>query len=93
MQTRLGTNIYGYPLRSVLLFTLAYSDGADLISSCRNSNEESGPGFSVFAAFRAKAAKLVCLQLLIKHDRKGIWQLSWTHFEAWGAKDYNQEQN
>ena len=32
MKTRLETNIYGYPLRLVLL--LAYSDGADLILSC-----------------------------------------------------------
>ena len=34
MKTRLETNIYGYPLRLVLLFKLAYSDGADLILSC-----------------------------------------------------------
>ena len=33
MKTRLETNIYSYPLRFVLLFKLAYSDGADLILS------------------------------------------------------------
>ena len=54
MKTRLETDIYGYLLRLILLFKLAYSDGADLILSCRNSNEESGPGFSVFSVFRAK---------------------------------------
>ena len=54
MKTRLKTNIYNYPLRLVLLFKLAYSDGADLILSCRNSNEESGACFSVFSVFRAK---------------------------------------
>ena len=92
MKTRLETNIYGYLLRLVVLFKLAYSDGVDLILSCWNSNEESGPGFSVFSvfqakgAFEAKTAKLVYLQLLIKHDWKGIWQSSWAHFEAWGLK-------
>ena len=30
IEMRLETNIYGYPLRLVLLFKLAYSDGADL---------------------------------------------------------------
>ena len=34
MKTRLGANVYGYPLRLVLLLNLAYSDGADLILSC-----------------------------------------------------------
>ena len=34
IKTRLETNIYSYPLRLVLLFKLAYSDGADLILSC-----------------------------------------------------------
>ena len=34
MKTRLDTITYGYPLRLVLLFKLAYSDGADLILSC-----------------------------------------------------------
>ena len=34
MKTRLETNIYDYLLRLVLLFKLAYSDGADLILSC-----------------------------------------------------------
>ena len=54
MKTRLETNIYSYPLRLVLLFKLAYSYGADLILSCLDGNEESGPGFSVFSVFRAK---------------------------------------
>ena len=34
MKTRLETNIYGFPLRLVLLFKLAHSDRADLILSC-----------------------------------------------------------
>ena len=54
MKMRLETNIYGYPLRLVLLFKLACSDVADLISRCWNSNEESCPGFSVFSVFQAK---------------------------------------
>ena len=54
MKTRLEANICGYPLRLALLFTLAYSDGAHLILSCSNSNEEPGPCFSVFSVFRAK---------------------------------------
>ena len=33
-ETRLETKIYGDSLRLVLLFKLAYSDGADLILSC-----------------------------------------------------------
>ena len=33
-KTRLATNTDGYPLRLVLLFEYAYSDGADLIWSC-----------------------------------------------------------
>ena len=33
MKTRLETNIYSNPLTFVLLFKLAYSDGADLILS------------------------------------------------------------
>ena len=54
MKTRLEINIYSYLLRLVLLFKLVYADGADLILSCRNSNEESGLGFSVFSLFRVK---------------------------------------
>ena len=53
MKTRLETSIYGYPLRLVLLFKLVYSDGADLILSCRNSNE-SGQCFSIFSVFLGK---------------------------------------
>ena len=34
MKTRLETNIHGFPLKLVLLFKLAHSDGADLILSC-----------------------------------------------------------
>ena len=34
MKGRLETNTCGYPLRLVLLFKLAYSNGADLILSC-----------------------------------------------------------
>ena len=34
MKRRLETNIYGYPLRLVLLFKLAYSDRAELILNC-----------------------------------------------------------
>ena len=34
IKTRLETNIYGFPLRLVLLFKLSQSDGADLILSC-----------------------------------------------------------
>ena len=71
MKTRLETDIECYRLRLVLLFKLAYSDAADLISSFWNTNEESGPSFSVFSVFQAKArfegkkiAKLVHLQLL-----------------------------
>ena len=33
MKTRLKADIYGYPLRFVLLFKLAYSDGADFTLS------------------------------------------------------------
>ena len=54
MKTGVATNIAGYPLRLVLLFENSYSDGADLILSCWNTNEESGPGFSVFSVFQAK---------------------------------------
>ena len=53
MKTRLETNIYGFPLRFVLLFKLAHPDGADMILRCSKSNEESGLGFSVFSVFRA----------------------------------------
>ena len=34
MKTRLETSIYGYSLKLILLFKLAYSDDADLILSC-----------------------------------------------------------
>ena len=54
MKTRLETNINGYPLRLGLLFDYAYSDGTDLILSCRNTNEEPGPDFSVFSVILAK---------------------------------------
>ena len=71
MKTRLATNIDGHPLRLTLSFEQAYSDGADLILSCGNTNKESGPDFSVFSVFQAKVVlrvKIVYLQLLIKHD-------------------------
>ena len=74
MKTRLETNIYGYPLRLVLLFKLAYSDGADSILSCCNTNKECGSVLGYFLFFRqnvilrAKLVKIVYLQLLIKHD-------------------------
>ena len=54
MKTRLITDNDGYSLRLVLLFELAYSDGADLILSYRNTNKDSGPDFSVFSVFQAK---------------------------------------
>ena len=53
MKTRLATNIDGYPLRLALLFEYVYSDGADLISNCSNTNIESGPDFSVFSGKRS----------------------------------------
>ena len=52
MKKMLETNIDGYRSILVLLFELAYTDAADLILSYRNTNEESGPGFSVFSVFQ-----------------------------------------
>ena len=45
-------------------------DGSGLILSCRNNNEESSLGFSIFPIFqnvilRAKIQEIVCLQLLM----------------------------
>ena len=54
MKMRMASNTDGYPLRLVLLFGYAYSNGAGMILSGRNTNEESGPGFSVFSVFQAK---------------------------------------
>ena len=74
MKTRLASNIDCYPLTLVLLFEQACFDGADLILSYWNTYEESGSGFRVILLFwqkvvlRAKIAKIVFLQLLIKHD-------------------------
>ena len=51
IKTRPETNINGYPFRLVshLLRWCTCSDGADLILSYLNGNEESGLGFSVFS--------------------------------------------
>ena len=67
MKTRLATNIDGYPLRLVLSFEYAYSADADLILSYWNSNEKSGPAFSVFS---------VCRQNVVLREKLPIFSCS-----------------
>ena len=70
MKTRLSTNIDGYPFRLVLLFE-AYSDGADLIKVIEvpvNNLVWVLAYFFVSLATVVLRAKIVYLQLLIKHD-------------------------
>ena len=56
------------------LFEQANSHSADLILSYWNTNEKSGPGFSVVSVFKlkvipkARIAKIVHIQLLVKQD-------------------------
>ena len=98
-KTRLETNIYGCLLRLVLLLKLAYSDGTDLILSCWNSNEESGPGFSVFSVFRPKSrfggknCKTFLSSVAHKTWLKRYMTVIMGSFWNLGAKDYNWEQN
>ena len=71
MKMRLAAIIDCYPLILALLLEKAYSNGADLILSCSNTNKESGLDLSYFFFFREKVvlrAKIVYLQLLIKYD-------------------------
>ena len=59
------------------------SDGAALILSIWNSNKESDLDFSIFSVFKQMVtlmAKILYLQLLIKHDWKGTGACQW----AWG---------
>ena len=58
IKTRLAINADGHPLRLVLLYEWAYSDGADLSLGYWNTNEESGPGFRVSGKKSFRGQKL-----------------------------------
>ena len=58
MKTKLATNIEDFPLRLALLFEKAYSDGADLILSCQNTNKQFGTDSSSYSVFQAKIVYL-----------------------------------
>ena len=63
-------------------------DSADLISSCPNSNTESGPDFSVLSIFQAKDrfqdknCKNCLSSVAHKTLLKSALQSWWAHFEA-----------
>ena len=68
IKASLGTHICGYPLRWILWFKLAYSE---VVETAMKSLVQVLAYFLFFrkkVAFGTKTAKLVYLQLLIKHD-------------------------
>ena len=77
LKTRLATNIDGHPLRFVLLFKQAYSNGADLILSCLNTNEEVGPGLAHFLFFRQKIVLRPKIAKIVH-----LWHSSWAHVDS-----------